>query len=90
LPFLRQPGTLRLQINVIPVQDGHGQSLRSRLPHLPLSALFPLFSTAAPAALPDDDDLSRTLKSAKSLMIKHSHFCGISNCEVQAASPLNY
>lgn len=66
LPFLRQPGTLRLQINVIPVQDGHGQSLRSQLPHLPLSALFPLFSTAAPAPLPDDD-LSRTLKSGQKL-----------------------
>ena len=67
LPFLRQSGTLRLQINVVPVQDGHLQALRSRLPHLPLNALLPVFSAAAHAALPDDDDFSRTLKAGRQL-----------------------
>lgn len=67
LPFLRQPGTLRLQINVVSVQDGHRQALRSRLPHLPLNALLPVFSAAAHAALPDDDDFSRTLKAGRQL-----------------------
>lgn len=69
LPFLSRPGTLRLQINIIPVQDGHGQALRSRLPHLPFSELLPVFSAAAPADLPEDDDadLSRSLKAGQKL-----------------------
>lgn len=69
LQFLRRPGTLRLQVNVMPVPEGHGQTLRSRLPILPLSALRSLFSTAVPIDLPDDDDgdLSRSLKPGQKL-----------------------
>lgn len=69
LQFLRRPGTLRLQINVMSVPEGHVQAMRSRFPTLPLTALGPLFSSAVPVDLPDDDDpdLPRGLKPGQKL-----------------------
>jgi hypothetical protein len=37
LPFLAPPGTLRVQINVIPAPAAQAHSLLSRLPHLPIN-----------------------------------------------------
>jgi transcriptional regulator with XRE-family HTH domain/tetratricopeptide (TPR) repeat protein len=69
LPFLRKPGTLRLQINVIPVPEGHGQALRSRLPNLPFGALLPVFSTAvsSDAFFDDEADAHRPLDGEQKL-----------------------
>ena len=68
LPLLGRPGTWRLQINVIPIPDGQGPALRPQLPHLPVSALLPVFSTAIPADLAEDDTgLIESLKAGKKL-----------------------
>jgi transcriptional regulator with XRE-family HTH domain/tetratricopeptide (TPR) repeat protein len=55
LAFLAKPGTLRLQINVIPLSEGQRQALRSRLPQLPFGTVAHLFSTASPSNMSDDD-----------------------------------
>ncbi len=54
--FLSQPGTLRLQINVIPVSEGQKPALRSRLPQLPFETVAPIFSTASLVDTADVED----------------------------------
>jgi hypothetical protein len=54
LPFLARPGTLRVQINVIPAAATQAHSLRFRLPHLPINTVLPLLAAAAPADLIGD------------------------------------
>ena len=68
LPLLGRPGTWRLQLNITPVLEGHGKTLLARLPHLPLSALIPVFSTAVPADLSDgESDLCQSLQAGQKL-----------------------
>jgi hypothetical protein len=64
--FLARPGTLRLQINVIPVSEGQKPALRSRLPQLPFETLAPIFSMASPMDAADAEDIEH-FESAKGL-----------------------
>ena len=88
LPFLARQGTWRLQINLIPVPAAQAQSLRSRLPHLPVNIVLPLLSGAAPADLTADlpDDSSRDLVTAQKL--DEQTFALLKSLQLQGASGL--
>lgn len=95
LPFLVRPGTWRVQINVIPVPASQAHNLRSRLPHLPINALLPLFSTAAPADLngdhPDDfypdEETSKQLDNKTFALLRSLQLQGASGLALELISP---
>ncbi len=88
LPFLARQGTWRLQIDLIPVPAAQAQSLRSRLPHLPVNIVLPLLSGVAPADLTADlpDDSSRDLVTAQKL--DEQTFALLKSLQLQGASGL--
>jgi tetratricopeptide (TPR) repeat protein len=88
LPFLARPGTLRVQINVIPAPATQAHSLRSRLPHLPINTVLPLLAAAAPADLTDNhpDDSWRDLGAAQKL--DDETFARLKSLQLQGASGL--
>jgi tetratricopeptide (TPR) repeat protein len=95
LPFLARPGTWRVQINLIPVHEPQVHSLRSRLPHSPISRVLPLLSVAAPADLTGDhsDDSSRDLEASQKLddqtfsLLKSLQLQGASGLALELISP---
>jgi tetratricopeptide (TPR) repeat protein len=66
--FLSWPGTLRLQINVIPVSAGQEEALRLRLAQVRFSDVATMFSAASPAMADDEDaDVRESVQPAQTL-----------------------
>jgi tetratricopeptide (TPR) repeat protein len=95
LPFLRQPGSWRVQINIIPVTSGNVHSLRSQLPQLPIADLVSLFSAAARVKIPNrdtsvfHDDLESTQKfdDETFVLLRRLQLMGASGLALELVTP---
>lgn len=86
--FLVQPGTLRLQINVIPVSEGQKPALRSRLPQLPFGTVAPIFSAASPVDTADLEDADHYESTKASHSLDDQTFALVRDLQMRGSSGL--